>query len=179
MKNELDKEIAIYDKHVAFWGSPLSNFHKCSFEYNHLTWKSSEQAYMAEKAIYFGDYEMFLKILETNTPAEAKKLGRQVRGFEQDEWNDVSFDIMFHIVWEKFKQNDYLKEYILRDDFKGKGFIEGSPVDGIWGVKVSWDNPEIDNEANWQGENRLGKVLNLVRMYLNNESLLTEDNETE
>lgn len=82
---------------------------------------------------------------------------------------------MFHIVWEKFIQNEYLKEYILRDDFKNKGFIEGSPVDGIWGVKVQWDNPLIDDEANWQGENRLGKVLNLVRMYLTGGSRFPED----
>lgn len=174
MKNTLDKEIAIYGKHVAFWGSPLSNFHKCNFEYKHLTWKSSEQAYMAEKALYFGDYEAFLKILDADTPAEAKKIGRQVRGFDQELWNEVSFNIMFNIVWNKFTQNDYLKEYILRDDFKGKGFIEGSPLDGIWGVKVQWDNPMIDDESNWNGENRLGKVLNLVRMYLTGDNLFPE-----
>ena len=143
---------AVYEKHVAFWGNVFSNYHPCKFVYKGLTWNCAEQAYMAEKAIYFGDYPAFLKILETKEAAEAKKLGRQVKNF--------------NIAQTQKKVN------ALRKDLRDKGFIEGSPVDGIWGVKVSWDDPKIDDEENWNGENRLGQVLNEVR-----EALLKDEKE--
>lgn len=162
---------AVYEKHVAFWGNVFSNYHPCKFVYKGLTWNCSEQAYMAEKAIYFGDYPTFLKILETKEAAEAKKLGRQVKNFDADEWSAVSYDYMFDIVYEKFAQNKDCRDMLLRQDLRDKGFIEGSPVDAIWGVKVSWDDPKIDDESNWKGENRLGKVLDEVRETLLNEQI--------
>ena len=33
------KDIKIYDKHVAFWGSPFSNFYEFSFEEKGIVWK--------------------------------------------------------------------------------------------------------------------------------------------
>ncbi len=154
---------AVYEKHVAFWGNVFSNYHPCEFVYKGLTWNCAEQAYMAEKAIYFGDYAAFLEILNTKEAAEAKKIGRRVKNFNADEWYAVSKDYMYDIVFEKFYQNKDCREVLLREDLRDKGFIEGSPVDGIWGVKVSWDNPKIDDKENWNGENRLGQVLNEVR----------------
>ena len=56
-----------------------------------------------------------------------------------------------------------MKNFILSKEFEGKGFIEGSPFDAIWGVKMDWRNPDIDNDYNWRGQNLLGKVLNKVR----------------
>lgn len=162
---------AVYEKHVAFWGNVFSNYHPCQFEYKGLKWRSSEQAYMAEKAIYFGDYATFLCILDSETPAEAKKWGRKVKNFDADEWNEVSYDYMFDIVYAKFAQNKDCRDMLLRQDLRDKGFIEGSPVDAIWGVKVSWDDPKIDDESNWKGQNRLGKVLDEVRETLINERI--------
>lgn len=159
----MEKHYKVYDKHVALWGSPLGNFHKCKFSYKNFTWSSAEQAYQAEKAMYFDDYSAFYKILSTDSPKEAKEIGQTVRGFDKVLWNKVSQSFMYDIVYQKFAQNEDLTNLILSDEFKGKHFVEGSPVDGIWGVRVAWDNPRIDDESNWDGENRLGKVLDDVR----------------
>jgi ribA/ribD-fused uncharacterized protein len=121
---------------------------------------------MAEKAIYFDDYASFLHIWNSATPKEAKAYGREVKNFDADEWLEVSRDFMYDIVYEKFKQNKYLKDMLLRSDLADKHFVEGSPVDGIWGVKVAWDDPRIDDEKNWDGMNLLGKVLDDVRTQL-------------
>lgn len=160
---ETGHKYAVYEQHVAFWGNVFSNYHQCEFIYKGLRWKSSEQAYMAEKAIYFGDYASFVAILNTDSPADAKAIGRAVKGFDAEIWNEVSYNIMYNIVFEKFYQNKDCKDMLLRKDLKDKSFVEGSPVDAIWGVKISWDDPDIDDESNWKGENRLGKVLNQVR----------------
>lgn len=156
-------EFKVYEKHVALWGSELGNFHKCKFSYKNFTWSSAEQAYQAEKAMFFDDYSAFYKILSTDSPKEAKKIGQTVSGFDKELWSKANFDIMYDIVYQKFAQDENLKNIILSDEFKGKHFVEGSPVDGIWGVKVSWDDPRIDDESNWNGENRLGRVLDKVR----------------
>lgn len=155
--------LKIYDKHVAFWGSALSNFYPCHFQEGDWHWISSEQCFMAKKAQYFKDAEILEEILKAETPEKAKKLGRKVKNFDAEKWSEVCFDKMYDAVYAKFSQNSDLKELLLSSDFEGKGFVEGSPFDAIWGVKMDWRNPDIDNEENWQGQNLLGKVLNKVR----------------
>ena len=118
---------------------------------------------MAEKAAYFGDFDMYEAILNAKNPKEAKKYGRMVKNFNADQWSEVCFDRMYNAVYAKFSQNEDLKALILSKEYEGKGFVEGSPFDAIWGVKMDWRNPDIDNEENWQGQNLLGKVLNKVR----------------
>ena len=155
--------LKVYDKHVAFWGSAFSNFYPCSFTEGGKVWKNSEQCFMAKKAEYFKDMEILEEILKAETPEKAKKLGRKVKNFDAEKWSKVCFDKMYDAVYAKFSQNNDLKEFLLSSYFEGKGFVEGSPFDAIWGVKMNWRNPDIDNEENWQGQNLLGKVLNKVR----------------
>lgn len=159
----MKKDLKVYDKHVAFWGSAFSNFYPCHFQEGDWHWISSEQCFMAKKAEYFKDTEILEEILKAETPEKAKKLGRKVKNFDAEKWSKVCFDKMYDAVYAKFSQNSDLKELLLSSDYEGKGFVEGSPFDGIWGVKMDWRNPDIDNEKNWQGQNLLGKVLNKVR----------------
>ena len=159
----MKKNVKIYDKHVAFWGSAFSNFYPCHFQEGDWHWISSEQCFMAKKAEYFKDTEILEEILKAETPEKAKKLGRKVKNFDAEKWSEVCFEKMYEAVYAKFSQNSDLKELILSDEFEGKGFVEGSPFDAIWGVKMDWRNPDIDDEGNWQGQNLLGKVLNKVR----------------
>ena len=121
------------------------------------------------KATWFNDQEIADKILQAKTPKEAKALGREVRGFDEKEWEGARESAMWNAVLAKFRQNEKLKEILLSDEFKGKQFVEGSPVDKIWGVGLMWDDPKIDDEKNWAGINLLGKVLDKVRIYLLNE----------
>lgn len=166
--------LKVYQNHVAFWGSPFSNFHRCKFVYNDVVWKSSEQCFMAMKAKHFKDEESYERILESTTPKEAKALGRKVKNFNFSWWS-VSESIMFEIVLAKFSQNDDLRSLILSDEFKGKKFVEGSPSDKKWGVGMRWDNPKIDDESNWDGSNLLGKVLDKVREQLQNNTSMNNN----
>lgn len=153
----------VYNKHVAFWGSPLSNFYPCEFELDDEIWNCSEQFFMACKARCFDDYDSYKKIRVATTPEQAKNLGRKVVGFEDRIWDKVKYQVMFDGVYAKFSQNEGLKEFLLSPEFEGKDFVEGSPFDSVWGVKMDYRNPDIDKPENWNGENLLGKVLNNVR----------------
>ena len=73
---------------------------------------------------------------------------------------------MYNIVLQKFLQNNDLQLLITRKDLMNKTFVEGSPYDGIYGVKMDYRNPDIDDEENWNGINLLGKILCNVRCYL-------------
>lgn len=156
----------VYDKHVAFWGSEFSNFYPCRFEYDGVKWKSSEQCFMAQKAKFFNDEETYDLILKAETPKEAKSLGRSVKNYDDEKWEKVREKTMYDIVLQKFLQNNNLQLLITRKDLRNKTFVEGSPFDGIYGVKMDYRNPNIDDEENWNGTNLLGKILCNVRSYL-------------
>ena len=166
MKDNKRDGMVVYDKHVAFWGGAFSNFYPCKIKVDDEEYKSSEQYFMAKKAEHFGDDEMLEKIMNSRTPKEAKAFGRMVKGFDSEEWDKVCEEYMYEGVFAKFMQNEDLKEFILSDEFKGKGFVEGSPIDGIWGVKIHYESPNIDDETQWNGKNLLGKVLDRVRKEL-------------
>lgn len=161
--------LKIYDKHVAFWGSAFSNFYPCKFVLDGEIWISSEQFFMACKARCFDDYDSYREIRIATTPEQAKKIGRKVKGFTDSIWDRVKYQLMFDGVYAKFSQNEDLKAFLLSPEFEGKDFVEGSPFDSVWGVKIDYRNPDIDNEENWQGQNLLGKVLGEVRDRLKNE----------
>lgn len=166
--------MAVYDNHVAFWGGAFSNFYGCKIHVDtdwdgkpvDLNFHCSEQYFMWLKATWFHDYDIAEKILVAKTPKEAKALGRQVEGFDEEDWKSVREAAMWNAVYAKFSQNEDLKEFLLSDEFKGKGFVEGSPIDGIWGVKIHYESPNIDDESQWNGLNLLGKTLDKVRRSL-------------
>lgn len=168
------KEVNITDDYVAFWGSVFSNFYPCDIHVTEDWWdnkidihfSSSEQYFMWLKATEFADYETAEKILKAKTPKEAKKLGRQVSNFDDEEWCEVREAAMWNAVWLKFSQNEDLKKIITDPIFSKKSFVEGSPVDKIWGVGLVWNDPKIADKKNWGGLNLLGKTLNNVRMQL-------------
>src|SRR5208283_3214481 len=120
------------DKYVFFWGLEFSNWCDCKFNYKRITFFNSEQAFMWEKAIFFGDMHMAEKIIKTPDPRENKSLGRQIKNFDADKWSAVSYDIMVAVNYEKFSQNPHFKTLLLETE--DKVLVEASPYDKIWGI---------------------------------------------
>jgi ribA/ribD-fused uncharacterized protein len=147
--------------HVYFWGSVFSNWADVRFEYKGHTFYNSEQAFMWEKALLFKDQKIADKIFECDSPKEAKALGRKVKNFDSVKWDQVGFDLMVDINYEKFNQNPSLTEILFSTGTKT--IVEASPFDKIWGVGLHWDDDRILDEKNWQGKNLLGKALMKVR----------------
>lgn len=167
----------ITDTHVFFYKEWPSNFKRCSFTYtSHIdngtrrkkteTFFCTEQAFMWEKANYFGDIRTADAILTAATPMDAKSLGRQVKPFDNEKWTKVRYNIMIQVNLEKYRQNPDLLEKLLDPRLDGKTFVEASPVDGIWGILMPMGANGIDDEANWRGQNLLGKAITTVRKML-------------
>lgn len=165
-KTSKDKGYVVHKQHVAFWGSELSNFYPCNFELDGHVWRSSEQYFMAKKAEFFKDNNAFTKILNSKQAQEAKKIGREVENYDDKKWSDVREEIMYKGVYAKFSQNQDLLDFLFSPAFDGKTFVEGSPIDKIWGVGIIYKDPNIDIEQNWKGQNLLGKILDRVKSEL-------------
>jgi ribA/ribD-fused uncharacterized protein len=158
-----------------FWGhqskSPyrignecFSQWHPSSCEINQILYPTAEHYMMAEKARVFGDEEVLEKILKANTPGEAKALGRQVRGFSDDVWNQVRIEIVERGNLAKFSQNAELGQYLRTTG--EQILVEASPVDRIWGVGLAATDPLIHDPLQWKGLNLLGFALMKVRSLL-------------
>ena len=158
----------VTDKHVYFWGEFLSNWYPARFtearEGKTLEFFNSEQYFMYEKAKAFGDEEIAMRILfEGKDPKQAKTLGRKVKGYNDEVWNKMRYKVMLRANLLKYLQNKDIEKLLLNEEFEGKNFCEASPVDQVWGVGLAENDPLIDDESNWRGQNLLGKVLDEVR----------------
>ena len=158
-------------KYLFFWGhkprgqsidkSCLSQWFPAAFEVRSERFVTAEHWMMAEKASLFGDQEMRARIIASRSPGEAKKLGRQVRGFDASVWDDHSLDIVTKGNVHKFGQNEHLRSFLLATSHRV--LVEASPRDRIWGIGMDQNNPHATNPEMWRGENKLGFALMLAR----------------
>ena len=162
-------------KFIYFWGHTnkynetvgkfcFSQWFHCPFSVNGITYQTSEHWMMAHKALLFGDKNNFDKIIHCDKPGEAKELGRQVMGYDEQIWNDKKFDIVRLGNIHKFNQHPAIAEFLLQTG--NRILVEASPVDTIWGVGLSPDNNDIENIYAWRGQNLLGFVLMETRDFL-------------
>jgi ribA/ribD-fused uncharacterized protein len=163
----------VTDEMVLFWGDDdvFSNFYPADIQVTDdlIVLPTSEHYFMYLKAMYFDDIETAGKILVVDKPLEAKKLGRTVKNFNPEIWGTESFDVMYHVNYEKYSQNPDLLEKLLSTD--GLLLVEASPYDKIWGIGLGENDLRAQDIAEWKGENRLGRVLMKVRDALKNGSL--------
>ncbi|MEL6720429.1 MAG: NADAR family protein [Bacteroidota bacterium] len=170
LKAQLDSGERI--KYLFFWGdqpnkdgsigkSCLSQWFRRSFEYKDIVFPTAEHWMMAEKALLFEDQIIYEQILVSKTAAEAKKLGRQVRNFEQTIWEEHRTKIVIQGNYLKFRQHQDLWAFL--DNTKSRVLVEASPVDRIWGIGRAANSNNIENPETWKGLNLLGYVLMEVR----------------
>lgn len=160
----------ITEKHVLFWGDWPSNWYPAEFDLEvngkMLHFYNSEQYFMYIKAITFGDTETAEKILATKDPKDAKRYGRLVKNYDDEKWNEIRYNVMLEANKAKYSQNKKLKDFLLSPALRGKHYCEASPVDCVWGVGLSENDPLADDEASWKGQNLLGKAIDETREWL-------------
>lgn len=159
-------------KYLFFWGhqpskdgtitkSCLSQWWEMSFVVTGIPYRSAEHWMMAEKARLFGDEQILTQILAAKSPAETKKLGRQIHNFVPQVWEEHKYEIVIAGNLHKFSQHQPLADFLLATG--DRVLVEASPVDTIWGIGLSADHPDTERPARWQGPNLLGFALMEVR----------------
>jgi len=122
---------------------------------------NNEQWIMYNKALLFKDMEVAHELLQTVDPKKIKQLGRKVKHFNEQIWDQYKEQIVFQGCVYKFTQNPTLKEKL--SDTKGKTLVEASPYDRIWGIGLAASDIRAQNRSTWLGLNLLGKILTQVR----------------
>jgi ribA/ribD-fused uncharacterized protein len=158
-------------KFVFFWGHQISKngisatcfsqWYPAQFVIDSVQYPTAEHYMMAQKAELFNDPETLELILKAPTPAAAKALGRQVRGFDDARWLAQRFAIVVRANVAKFGQNPELGEFL-----KSTGtavIVEASPVDRVWGIGLAKADAQAHDPNQWRGLNLLGFALMQVR----------------
>lgn len=162
-------------KWLMFWGhrpqrdgsvgpGALSQWWPSAFTVDGVRYASAEHWMMAGKARLFGDDDALAAILAARTPAEAKKLGRLVRDFDEARWSAARFDLVVAGNVAKFGQDPALRRYLL--DTRNRVLVEASPRDRVWGIGVGSTDDRATDPARWPGLNLLGFALMEARAQL-------------
>lgn len=104
------------------------------------------------------------KILQTEDVAQIKKLGRDVKGYDENFWNGVRQIVVYEGLLAKFSQNHDLKEKLIGTD--NAILVECAVKDQIWGIGLSMKDENRFNRSKWRGQNLLGYALMMVREQL-------------
>ena len=147
--------------------SCFSQWWLADFVVDGTTYRSTEHWMMAEKARLFNDTAMANRILEVASPAEAKKLGREIHGFKNEIWEERKIEIVIVGNLHKFSQHKALAKFLLAT--ADRILVEASPVDTIWGIGLAADAADAENPAYWQVPNLLGFALMNVRDQIRNQ----------
>lgn len=145
----------------------LSQWWSCRFEVGGVVYASAEHFMMAGKARLFGDEVTRSAILAAESPEEAKRLGRQVAGFDERRWAAVRFDLVTAGNVAKFGQDPALRQFLL--DTGDEVLVEASPTDSIWGIGLGREDVRARDPRQWKGLNLLGFSLVRARAFLRGE----------
>ena len=140
------------------------------------------------QAAAFRDTRSYSKILSAVSPAEAKRLGRAVRGFDEERWERLVCAVAKEVVAQKFAKVEGCAAQL-----RGTGsrvLAEASETDRIWGIGMRFvsctilagiwvailqecqrgscgqDHPDCAIPGRWRGSNVLGWALMEARAAL-------------
>jgi ribA/ribD-fused uncharacterized protein len=135
-----------------------------SFAIDGTVFATAEHYMMWRKARLFDDDETAERILVAGHPQRAKALGRQVRRFDEQTWQEHRYGIVVAGSVAKFGQHADLRGYLL-----GTGervLVEASPVDRVWGIGLAATDDRATRPDEWRGLNLLGFALMQARTTL-------------
>lgn len=135
----MPKEINSFKGEYSF----LSNFKKCSVEFEGLTYPSVEHAFQAAKTLNSEKRLNFTK----GSPVCAKAMGRRLK--LREDWEEIKDSVMYACLKSKFQNAEMMEKLLATEDAI---LIEGNNHgDRYWGM------------VNGEGQNKLGKLLMRIR----------------
>ncbi|HYE46354.1 MAG TPA: NADAR family protein [Caulobacter sp.] len=158
--DDLPDPAAFTDFHLFIKGV-FSQWHATPFELEGRRFVTAEQWMMFAKACLFGDAARAEAILATGDPAEQKRHGQLVDGFDGATWDRWKIDIVHRGNEAKFTQNPGAARQ-LRATATAM-LVEANPRDWIWGVGLAIDDPAARSPGDWRGTNFLGRILTRLR----------------
>jgi len=153
---------------------PLSNWWDSvpAIKYDGHTFNASESIFMYLKAKHFKDDDTAAKIVAADNKTYAqsksrwdavKRLGKQVKGFSDEEWKGPNRKAMYAALKQKAKYDKEFKRVLFDPKYAGMTFVEASKYDKIWGIGIDAKTAMEVGEKGWKGHNFLGRALTDLR----------------
>ena len=151
---------------VAFYGGRqsgaiFSTFFPATFWDDGDRHSSLEGYFQYQKAKKFGDKEAMEKIINTKSPSIQRKLGENIKGFDEAVWAQVRDDVMRTGLRLKFEQNSGLRHRLLMTH--NASLCEATANEKYWACGLNLNHKDLPNKAAWPGENKLGIMLMQLR----------------
>jgi ribA/ribD-fused uncharacterized protein len=159
----------ITENYVFFWGGICSQWYASEFKIDGQKYSCAEQYMMYKKALLFEDEEVANAIMRTQNPREQKALGRKVRGFDKDKWEEVCREYVYEANYAKFTQNPKLLEELM--SYGDREIVEASPEDKIWGIGLHETDERVHDKSQWQGTNWLGEAIMRAKEQITKETI--------
>ena len=105
------------------------------------------------------------------TPAMCKPLGRQVKNFVPQRWEQVAPEVAYRGCLAKFQQHENLQKVLLDTGNKTLG---EATCDCMWGVGLSLSARGILDKGQWVGSNIMTNALMRVRDTLRSKASFSE-----
>lgn len=179
---ETDHAVYFYGQREPAFGF-LSNFYPCEFtDAQGRRFFSSEQFFMKSKQEMFDpqNEDLAVAILRAKAPQVAKKLGRQVKNYDDQVWSEHRYEAMLEALKFKFSSNETLSAKLLSTG--DKRLYEASRHDAIWGIGLSvasvvkmfredevfrrTGDVDMETQSRCFGKNLLGNALMEARAWL-------------
>ena len=96
-------------------------------------------------------------------PREMKRLGNQIKNYDDRKWSETRRDIVYTCVHQKFTTHSNARECLLNTEEKSIGEATRSRV---WGVGLHISDPRVLDHSQWCGYNIMGEILMVVRREL-------------
>ena len=154
--------------------SPLTNWYQDSYTCEipnkdgtnrMFTFLCSEGEWMFRKALFFNDWDKANEILEAKKPSEQMRLGREVKNFDEELWQNNKEEIIYKVLINKYTLgSNRVKNYL--KNTAGQILVEASPTDIYNGIGMAEEDEGVDDPAKWKGLNTLGRLLTRVRIDL-------------
>lgn len=142
----------------------LSQWYGASFSLDGRVFPTAEHYMMFQKAALFNDSTTAERILAAPSAGAAKALGRSVRDFVQNVWDEHRLRIVATGNEAKFGQNPQLRAFLIATG--KKVLVEASPTDRVWGIGLAESDPRAHHPLEWTGLNLLGFALMIARSRL-------------
>ena len=144
----------------------MSNFYPSKFvDETGIEFNCTEQYLMYHKCKTFepNNAQMLQQILNEKSPAKIKALGRKVKNYNEQIWNQMRYIVMVNGLRLKFGQNQLIANKLVQTN--PKMLYEAASNDNIWGIGYDAETAVTKDKATF-GSNLLGRALVQVRTEL-------------
>ena len=156
--------------------NPLSNFHPASFNYDGIQYHSSEQLIQHRKSQLFEDVTTEAAILATTNALDSKKEARNIRNYDQKQWEEMAKSMCYDGIKAKFVQNSWLKKLLLstNDDT-----LAEATYDKLWGTGIPLHRKDCTDRSKWHNTGIMGEILMAIRDELRPHTALPDETTVE